>query len=117
MAMTIQTAPNTPIGQLDLFMAKAQVTLAFMFTIGIFGLVFTLIFFHGQLDSTVTTIITSVIAALITVLTLQMNFFYARQRPPSADSPPSAPTLTGAFNATTDPTKSPPSAPGVARAS
>lgn len=62
--------------------------------LGIFGLLFVLIFFHGNMTTTAVTIITSVIAALITILTLQMNFFYARQRPHALPDPSTTTTST-----------------------
>lgn len=116
---TLTTPPISPMGQLDLLMAKAQIAMAFLFMAGIFGLVFVLIFFQSNMTTVITTIIGSIIAALVTVLTLQQNFFFARQRPPSADSPPASPTLTGVFANGTPPAippqplVSPPSAPGV----
>lgn len=72
----------------DLLLARAQVGFAAVMIVGIFALVFVLIFFHGGMTTTAVTIITSVIAALVTVLTLQMNFFYARQRPSALPDPP-----------------------------
>lgn len=83
---------------LDLLLARAQVVMAFLFAVLIFALLFVLIFLHDQISGAALTIITSVIASLITVLTLQQNFFYARQRPAALPDPtlaaPGAPTLT-----------------------
>jgi uncharacterized membrane-anchored protein len=72
---------------IDLLLAKAQVFFASTMLLGIFALVFVLIFFHGDMTATAVTIITSVITALVTILTLQMNFFYARQRPAALPDP------------------------------
>jgi hypothetical protein len=111
--MAATTGNSQP--EMDLFMAKAQVAMAMIFMFGIFGLVFMLILWHDTMTAVAQTIITSIIAALVTVLTLQQNFFFARQRPQS-NSPPAQPTLTGVFNAnapTPSPTSSPPGPPGV----
>lgn len=115
-----QTTGNTQL-EMDLFLAKAQVAMSFLFIFGIFGLVILLVLWHDTISSTTLTIITSIIAALVTVLTLQQNFFFARQRP-NAGSPPTAPTLNGVFNADNPPTTAtltvsakpaPPGAPGT----
>lgn len=78
----------------DMLLARAQVWFAMMLLTSIVGLVYTLILFHTQLSETGTTIVTSVIAALITILTLQMNFFYARTRPAAIPDPATTTTET-----------------------
>lgn len=85
----------------DLLLARAQVFFAAVMLIGIFAMVFVLIFFHGDMTTTAVTIITSVITALVTILTLQMNFFYARQRPAALPDPTTTSTTT---TTTTTPT-------------
>lgn len=85
---------------MDLLLAKAQVWFAGGMLFGVFALLFTLIFFHGQMTATSVTIITSVITALVTILTLQMNFFYARQRPAALPDPTNTTTTT---TSTTEP--------------
>lgn len=100
---------------LDLLLAKAQIAFTAILLVSIIALVFVLVLFRTQLSETGTTIITSVIAALITILTLQMNFFYARTRPsalPDPNSPPSAPTLALSVSPG-DPNASPPSVPSA----
>ena len=127
----------------DLILARAQVAMAFLFAILLFTILAALLYLlatNAPLNSAILTIIGSVIASLITVLTLQQNFFYARQRPsalPDPNSPPGSGTLT--VSTTTTPTTgdanvlpstqtsttatttttrpAPPSAPGVAGAS
>ena len=71
----------------DLLLAKAQIAFAFLFAIGIFALVFTLIFLRATINPTTLTIVGTVITTLVTILTLIANFFYARQRPPSLPHP------------------------------
>jgi hypothetical protein len=78
----------------DLLLARAQVAFAGIMLSGIFVMVFVLIFFHGDMTTTAVTIITSVITALVTILTLQMNFFYARQRPAALPDPTTTSTTT-----------------------
>jgi uncharacterized membrane-anchored protein len=86
---------------MDLMLAKAQVFFSAIMLLGIFALVFVLIFFHGQITATALTIITTVITALVTILTLQMNFFYARQRPSALPDPTTTSTT---ITTTTTPT-------------
>lgn len=71
----------------DRMLAWAQIVFAFLMLIGIFGLVFVLIFFNTNMTATAVTVMTSVITALVTILTLMMNFFYARQRPSALPDP------------------------------
>ena len=78
----------------DLLLAKAQVGFAALMLVGVFALIFVLIFFHGDMSTTAVTIITSVITALVTILTLMMNFFYARSRPAALPEPPASTTAT-----------------------
>lgn len=103
----------------DKLLAWAQVIMSFLFAIMIFALLFVLIFKQDSVTGVALTIITSVIASLITVLTLQQNFFFARTRPPAIPdpaSPPSAPTLAMTLNSG-DPNASPPTASATATAS
>jgi hypothetical protein len=78
----------------DVLLARAQVGFAAVLLLAIIGLVFVLVLFKTQLSETGTTILTSVIAALITILTLQMNFFYARSRPAALPDPTTTTTTT-----------------------
>jgi len=85
----------------DRMLAWAQILFAFMMLFGIFSLVFVLIFFNTNMTATAVTIMTSVITALVTILTLQMNFFYARQRPAALPDPTTTSTTS---TTTTTPT-------------
>jgi len=76
---------------LDLMLARAQIGGFFVTLISIFALVFSLIFLHQTMDDKAVTIVTSGIGVLLTILTLQSNYLYARQRPhtpidPATDS-------------------------------
>jgi hypothetical protein len=89
---------STTSQKADMLLAWAQILLAFLFTAGIFSLVFFLLLSKNPPTGSALTIVGGVISALITVLTLQQNYFFARQRPPTLPDPaPSAPTLTGVF--------------------
>jgi outer membrane biosynthesis protein TonB len=85
----------------DKILAWAQVIFAGLLLLSIIALVFLLVLFKTQLSETGTTILTSVIAALITILTLQMNFFFARSRPAALPDPTTTSTTT---TTTTTPT-------------
>lgn len=78
----------------DLMLAKAQIGLAFLFALCIFALVFVLIFFNGSIGATALTIITSVITALVTILTLIANFFFSRSRHAALPDPTTTTTST-----------------------
>ena len=82
------------MNNVDLMLARAQVGLAMFCAMGIFGLVFTLLLLPVPLDTVRVTIITSLLSVLATVFTLQMNFFYARTRPPALPDPSSNSTTT-----------------------
>jgi hypothetical protein len=64
----------------EMLIARSQIFLAAFFSVAVFALVFVLIFFHSQMSALGLTLITSTVSVLLTILTLQMNFFYARQR-------------------------------------
>ncbi|HUD11448.1 MAG TPA: hypothetical protein VMS08_03485 [Candidatus Saccharimonadia bacterium] len=78
----------------DWLLAWAQIIFAAIMLLGIFGLVFVLIFFNTNMTPTAVTIMTSVITALVTILTLMMNFFYARSRPLALPDPSTTTTTT-----------------------
>lgn len=78
----------------DKWLAGAQIAFAGFLLFSINALVFILVLFKTQLSETGTTILTSVIAALITILTLAMNFFFARTRPAALPDPNNSTTTT-----------------------
>ena len=88
------------MNEVDRLLARAQVGLATFCALGIFGLVFVLLLHHTDLNSTIVTIITSIISVLATVFTLQQNFFFARIRPPALPDPT---TTTSTVTTTTTP--------------
>lgn len=79
---------------MDLLLARAQVFLAILFAGGFLGLLCGLIFFHSDMSATVLTTVTTMLTVLGTLLTLQMNFFYARQRPHALPDPATTTTTT-----------------------
>lgn len=108
------------MNEIDSMLAKAQVGLAFLFAIGFLLILAVLIFYQTNLTPTVTTILTSLLSVFVTILTLQSNYFFARQRPPGLpDSPPTTTTLEqspGAISTTTganDEKTIPPIMPGT----
>jgi|HubBroStandDraft_4_1064222.scaffolds.fasta_scaffold05608_6 protein-S-isoprenylcysteine O-methyltransferase Ste14 len=91
----------------DRWLAKAQIGLAFFFSVFVFALVFSLIYYRSQMSSVEVTILTSLTSVLATILTLQMNFFFARTRPAALPDPtPPAPGTT--VTTTTAPLTPPP---------
>lgn len=64
----------------DLLLVRAQVGLAFFFSFGFIGAVFVMVFFNGTLSQTANTLLTGLLGVLGTIVTQQMNYFYARQR-------------------------------------
>jgi hypothetical protein len=87
----------------DLLLARAQVWIAIYFITGIFGIVFALMFLHTTMSPIVVTILTSTLTALVTILTLQSNFFYARSRPAALPDPTTTTTTTTTTTAPTAP--------------
>jgi hypothetical protein len=66
---------------IEVLLARAQIGLALIFSMGFFALLFVMILYHKDLTSTELTIITSMLSVLATVLTSQMAFFFSRSRP------------------------------------
>lgn len=77
----------------DLLLARAQVAIAHITTVGFFGLLACFMFVRKELDSTQTTILTSLISVLGTIWALQMNFFFARMRPQGLPDPVNGTTI------------------------
>jgi CBS domain containing-hemolysin-like protein len=75
----------------DTMLAKAQIVLAMIFTVAIFTLLTGLIFLHAEMSPTTLALVSSVLTALVTILTLMMNYFFARQRPHTNQDPPDLP--------------------------
>lgn len=75
------------MNDVDKLLARAQVWLAVLVACGFLGLLFVLLFHSVELTAAGTTIVTGLLSVLGTILTLQMNFFYARHRSPSQALP------------------------------
>lgn len=71
----------------DKMLARAQVGLAFLFAFGFLGILAALIFVPAIAKET-SSLLTNMMTVLGTLLTLQMNYFFARQRPPALPDPP-----------------------------
>ena len=81
----------------DQLLARAQVGLAVLFSIGFFGVLFALMFYHKEMSTTEVTILTGLVSVLGTLLALMMNFFFARTRPAALPDP----TVTSSTTTTT----------------
>lgn len=87
---------------MDLLLARAQVFLAVLFAAGFLALLAALMFLRSEMSPTVLTTVTTMLTVLGTLLTLQMNFFFARQRPHALPDPSTTvitPVPTGDANA------------------
>jgi hypothetical protein len=89
------------VTQADLLLARAQVGLGFMILFGFLAILAALLFHTGTMSSTEVTILTGLLSVLGTILTLVMNFFFARQRPPTLPDPT---TTSSTTTTTTTPT-------------
>jgi predicted lipid-binding transport protein (Tim44 family) len=96
------------MNDVDRLLARAQVFLAVLFAVGFLGLLTGMIFFHSDMSATVLTTVTTMLTVLGTLLTLQMNFFYARQRPAALPDPT---TTTTSTTTTTTPSPGGPDVP------
>lgn len=73
----------------DVVLAHAQIWLTAILLLAIIALLFAMVFFRNQMSDRVFSIVASVFTALVTLLTLSWNYFFARQRPNSLpDQPP-----------------------------
>ena len=79
------------MNQIDLLLARAQVGLAFLAMIGFLAILGILIFYQSQLTPTTTTVLTGLLSVFGTILTMMMNYFFARQRPGTSDPTSAAP--------------------------
>lgn len=78
----------------DLLLARAQVWVIVMFSVGFFGVLFFLMVYHGTMTSTEVTILTGLLSSLATIIALQQNFMFARTRPAALPDPTTTSTTT-----------------------
>lgn len=84
----------------DKLIARAQVGLAFLFALAfIVVLLVLLVSLTGvkELPAAINALLTGLLGVFGTILTLQQNYFFARQRPPTVPDPvdrPSSPPAT-----------------------
>jgi len=88
----------------DKLLAWAQVTLAVVFSIGFFAVLFFLMLGHRDMSTTEVTILTGLVSVLGTLLALMMNFFFARTRPAALPDPSTTTTTTTSTTGPTLPT-------------
>lgn len=78
----------------DWLLAKAQVGIISLFSIGFFSVLFFLMVYHKDMTSTEVTILTGLLSSLATIIALQQNFMFARTRPAALPDPPTTTTST-----------------------
>jgi len=78
----------------DLLLAKAQVAVVFLFSVGFFAILFFLMTYHKDMSSTEITILTGLLSSLGTIIALQQNFLFARSRPAALPDPTITTTTT-----------------------
>jgi len=74
------------MNDIDKLLARAQVGLTFLFAIGFLGILLALLLIPG-INKEVSSLLTNMLTVLGTLLTLQLNFFFSRQRPPALPPP------------------------------
>lgn len=86
----------------DLMIARAQIGIALLFGVAFIGVLFTLIFFYSNLNAAANTLLSGLTGALVTIVTQQSAFFFARQRPQALPDPTqTTTTITSPPGATT----------------
>lgn len=82
------------MSDVDKLLAQAQIGLAAIFAFGFFAIVFFMMLWHKNLTDTELTVLTGLLSVMGTLLTLQMNFFFARTRPAALPDPTMTTTTT-----------------------
>lgn len=86
------------MNDVDRLLARAQVGLAFLFAVAfIIVLLVLLLSLTGvkELPAAINALLTGLLGVFGTIITLQQNYFFARQRPPALpDSVPAPPAAT-----------------------
>ena len=90
----------------DVLLAKAQIAVIILFSLGFFAILFFLMIYHKEMSSEEVTILTGLLASLSTIIALQQNFMFARTRPAALPDPTTTTTTT-----TTTPSSTPFSQP------
>jgi hypothetical protein len=84
----------------DLLLARAQVWIVVVFSVGFFAVLFFLMVYHENMTNTEVTILTGLLSSLATIIALQQNFMFARTRPAALPDPS---TTTSTTTTTTGP--------------
>jgi len=79
---------------IDLLLARAQVTLAILFAVGFFAVLAAMLLIHKDMTATELTIFTSLVGVLGTMEALILNFFFSRTRPAALPDPSTTTTQT-----------------------
>jgi hypothetical protein len=78
----------------DLLLARAQVAIIVLFSLGFFAILFFLMVYHKEMTSTEVTILTGLLSSLATIVALQQNFMFSRARPAALPDPTTTTTST-----------------------
>jgi formate-dependent nitrite reductase membrane component NrfD len=79
---------------IDTLLAKAQVAIVLLFSVGFFSVLFFLMVYHKEMTPTEVTILTGLLSSLATIIALQQNFMFARTRPAALPDPTTTSTTT-----------------------
>jgi hypothetical protein len=84
--------------RIDIMLTRAQIFISVLLILIVTGLTVLLILFHGQMTSTVVTIVSSILAQMVAAMITGVGYFLSRNRPhtaadaPGPDSTPQIPT-------------------------
>lgn len=73
--------------RIDLMLTRAQIFIALLLIFIVAGMTVLLILYHGEMSSTVVTIVSSVLAQLVAAMMVGVGFFLSRQRPHTPSDP------------------------------
>ena len=93
----------------DYLLARAQVGIVTLFSLGFFAIMFFLMIYHKDMTTTEVTILTGLLSSLATIVALQQNFLFARTRPTALPDPTTTSSTT-TITTTPTPTIVPPGA-------
>jgi hypothetical protein len=75
-------------------LARAQISLALLFTVGFFAVLAAMLLVKKDMSATELTIFTGLVGVLGTMLALILNFFFSRARPQALPDPANTTTQT-----------------------
>jgi len=80
--------------QIDLLIARAQVWIVVLFSVGAVSVMKLLMIYHKDMTSTEVTILTGLLSSLATIVALQQNFLFARSKNAAIPDPSATTTST-----------------------